>query len=133
MKGLLIRFAVTGLAVFLTTAIVPGIEARSLSAGIAAVVVLSFLNAIIRPVLYFFSIPFIILTLGLFMVVVNGFLLQLVAWLVKDFVVEGFSPSVFRALLISVVSSILNLFVSEHGRMEVVVHRQKPPRIINPN
>ena len=71
----------------------PGIEARSLSAGIAAVVVLSFLNAIVRPVLYFFSIPFIILTLGLFMVVVNGFLLQLVAWLVKDFVVEGFWPS----------------------------------------
>ena len=133
MKGLLIRFAVTGLAVFLTTAIVPGIEARSLSAGIAAVVVLSFLNAIIRPVLYFFSIPFIILTLGLFMVVVNGFLLQLVAWLVKDFVVEGFWPSVFGALLISVASSILNLFVSEHGRMEVAVHRQKPPRIINPN
>ncbi len=133
MRGLLIRFTVTGMAVFLATAIVPGIEARSLSAGIAAVVVLSFLNAILRPVLYLFSIPFIILTLGLFMVVVNAFLLQVVAWLVKDFVVEGFWSSVFGALLISVASSILNLFVSERGHVEVVVHRQKPPRIINPN
>lgn len=133
MRGLLIRFAVTAVAVFLATSIVPGIEAQSVSAGIAAVIVLSFLNAIIRPVLYLFSIPFIILTLGLFMVLINALLLQLVSVLVKGFIVEGFWPSVFGALLISVVSSILNVWVSEQGQIEVVVHKQRPPRIINPD
>ncbi len=133
MRGLLIRFAVTAVAVFVATSIVPGIEAQSLSAGVAAVIVLSFLNAIVRPILYFFSLPFIMLTLGLFMVLVNALLLHLVAFLVKGFVVEGFWPSVFGAVLISVVSTILNLWVSEEGRMEVVRHRRRPPRIINPD
>ncbi len=133
MKGLLIRFVFTAVAVFLATSVVPGIEAETLSAGIAAVLVLSFLNALVRPLLYFFSIPFIIVTLGLFVVVINALLLQLVAYLVKGFVVEGFWASVFGALLISVVSSLLNLWVSEEGRVEVVVHRPRPPRIINPD
>ena len=133
MRGLLIRFTVTALAVFLATSIVPGIEAQSLSAGIAAVIVLSFLNAIVRPILYLFSLPFIILTLGLFVVLVNALLLHLVAFLVKGFIVDGFWPAVFGAVLISVVSSLLNLCVSEQGRVEVVMHRPRPPRIINPD
>ncbi len=133
MRGLLIRFTVTALAVFLATSIVPGIEAQSLFAGIAAVIVLSFLNAIVRPILYLFSLPFIILTLGLFVVLVNALLLHLVAFLVKGFIVDGFWPAVFGAVLISVVSSLLNLCVSEQGRVEVVVHRPRPPRIINPD
>ena len=131
MKGLLIRFTITGIAVLLASEIIPGIEVTSLGAGLAAVIVLALLNAVIRPILYLFSLPFIILTLGVFMVIINALLLQLVAFLVKGFVVEGFWPSVGGALLISLVSSILNLWVSDHGRMEIVVHRPKPPRVIN--
>jgi len=131
MKGLLIRFVVTGTAVLLTAEIVPGIEVEGPSAGIAAVIVLALLNALVRPVLYLLSLPFIILTLGLFMVVINALLIQLVSFLVKGFVVEGFWPAFWGAVLISVVSSILNLFISEDGRVEIVIHRSKPPRIVN--
>ncbi|HKW86902.1 MAG TPA: phage holin family protein [Nitrospiraceae bacterium] len=131
MTGLLIRFVVTGIAVLLATAIIPGIEVHSASAGVAAVIVLALLNAVVRPFLYLLSLPFIILTLGLFMVIINALLLQLVSLLVKGFVVQGFWPSVGAALLISVVSSILNLWISEQGRVEIVIHRPKPPRIIN--
>jgi putative membrane protein len=131
MKGLLIRFVVTGTAVLLTAEIVPGIEVEGPSAGIAAVIVLALLNSLVRPVLYLLSLPFIILTLGLFMVVINALLLQLVSFLVKGFVVEGFWPAFWGAVLISVVSSILNLFISEDGRVEIVIHRSKPPRIVN--
>lgn len=131
MRGLLIRFVITGVAVFLATQIVPGIEAQSPTAGIAAVLVLALLNALVRPVLYLFSLPFILVTLGLFMILINALLLHLVAWLVKGFIVDGFWPSVWGALLISLVSSILNLWVSEEGRVQVVVHRRPPPRIIN--
>ncbi len=134
MKGLFIRFVITGVAVLLATQIIPGIEAQSLVAGIAAVLVLALLNAIVRPLLYFLSLPFIILTLGLFMVIINALLLQLVAFLVKGFVVDGFWPAVLGSLVISVVGNILNVLVSEEGRVEVVVHRPKPPpRIINPD
>lgn len=131
MIGLLIRFVVTGIAVLLATAIIPGIEVNSASAGVAAVIVLAMLNAVVRPFLYLLSLPFIILTLGLFMVIINALLLQLVSLLVKGFVVQGFWPSVGGALLISVVSSILNLWISEQGHVEIVIHRPKPPRIIN--
>jgi len=134
MKGLLIRFVVTGVAVLLAAEIVPGIRLESFSAGVAAVIVFSLLNAVVRPVLYLLSLPLIIVTLGLFMVVINALLLQLVAWLVNGFVVEGFWPSVWGALLISVVSTILNLWVSDQGHMEVVVHRnRRPPKVINPD
>lgn len=131
MIGLLIRFVVTGIAVLLATAIIPGIEVHSASAGVAAVIVLAMLNAVVRPFLYLLSLPFIILTLGLFMVIINALLLQLVSLLVKGFVVQGFWPSVGGALLISVVSSVLNLWISEQGHVEIVIHRPKPPRIIN--
>lgn len=131
MKGLLIRFVVTGTAVLLTAEIIPGIAVEGPSAGIAAVIVLALLNALVRPVLYLLSLPFIILTLGLFMVVINALLIQLVSFLVKGFVVEGFWPAFWGAVLISVVSSILNLFISEDGRVEIVIHRSKPPRIVN--
>ncbi len=131
MIGLLIRFVVTGIAVFLATAIVPGIEVQSASAGVAAVIALALLNAVVRPFLYLLSLPFIILTLGLFMVIINALLLQLVSFLVNGFVVQGFWPSVAGAVLISVVSGILNLWISEQGHVEIVIHRSKPPRIVN--
>ncbi|MDA2909967.1 phage holin family protein [Nitrospiraceae bacterium AH_259_D15_M11_P09] len=131
MRGLLIRFTVTGVAVLLASAIIPGIEVESTSAGLAAVIVLAMLNALVRPILYLFSLPFIVLTLGVFMVVINALLLLLVAFLVKGFVVTGFWSSVGGAILISLVSGILNLWVSEQGRMEIVIHRPKPPRVIN--
>lgn len=129
MRGLLIRFTVTGVAVFLASQVVPGISVNSVPAGLAAVILLALLNAVLRPILYLFSLPFILITLGLFMVIINALLLQLVAFLVKGFVVEGFWPSVWGAVLISLVSTILNLWVSEQGHVEMVVHR-KPPRII---
>lgn len=131
MTGLLIRFVVTGVAVFLATAMIPGIEVHSTSAGVAAVLVLALLNAVVRPLLYLLSLPVIILTLGLFMVIINALLLQLVSLLVKGFEVQGFWPSVWGAVLISVVSSILNLWISEQGHVEIVIHRSKPPRIVN--
>ena len=134
MNGLVIRFVVTGVAVLLATEIVPGIRLESFTAGLAAVIVFALLNAVVRPVLYLLSLPFIIVTLGLFMVIINALLLQFVAWLVKGFVVEGFWPSVWGALLISVVSTVMNLLVSDRGHVEVVVHRQRqPPKVINPD
>lgn len=132
MNGFFIRCAVTGFAVLLASQIIPGIEIHGFAAGLVAVIVLSFLNAMVRPLLYLLSAPFIVLTLGLFMVVINAFLLNLVAMLVKGFVVEGFWPAVGGAIFISLVSGILNFWISEKGRVDVVMaHRPRNIRHIN--
>ena len=131
MRGILIRFVITGVAVFMAAHLIPGIELDTLGAGVAAAVVLALLNAVIRPILYLFSIPLIILTLGLFMVVINALLLQFVSAVVKGFHVAGFWPSFWGAVVISLVSTILNLWVSEHGRWEIVTSPSKPPRMVN--
>jgi len=120
MKGFFIRCGITGFAVLLASQIIPGIEILSLGSGIAAVVILSFLNAIIRPILYLLSAPFILVTLGFFMVLINAFLLYLVSGVVKGFLVSGFWPAVGGAILISIVSGILNMWISEQGRIEMV-------------
>lgn len=131
MKGIFLRFLITGVAVLLAAHIIPGIQIDSMAAGLAAAIVLALLNAIIRPLLYLFSIPFIVVTLGLFMVLINALLLELTAWLVKGFSIDGFWPALWGALLISVVSTILTLLISDQGHVEVVVHRPKPPKVIN--
>jgi putative membrane protein len=130
MRGLLIRFAITGVSVFLAGKIIPGIDVDTMGAGLAAAVLLALLNALVRPILYLFTIPLIILTLGLFMVIINALLLQIVAVLVKGFHIAGFWPSFWGAVVISVVSTILNVWVSEQGRWEIV-SRRPPPRMVN--
>jgi putative membrane protein len=129
MKGFFIRCGITGFAVLLASQIIPGIEILSFGSGVAAVVVLSFLNAIIRPILYLLSAPFILVTLGFFMVLINAFLLYLVSGMVKGFLVSGFWPAVGGAILISIVSGILNLWVSEQGRIEIVTRSQTGRKI----
>jgi putative membrane protein len=132
MRGLLIRFAITWTAVFLAGYIIPGIQVETVGAGIAAAMLLALLNAILRPILYMVSIPLIILSLGLFTVVINALLLELVAWLVQGFHVNGFWPAFWGAVVISVVSTILNLWVSGEGRWEIVSREsRRPPRVIN--
>lgn len=131
MKGLFIRFVITGVAVLAAAEIVPGIKIDGVPAGAATVIILALLNAIVRPVLYLFSFPMIIFSFGLFMVIINALLLQFTSWLVTGFTVDGFWPSVWAALLISVVSTMLALLISEEGKVEVLVHRPKPPRVLN--
>ena len=132
MRGLLIRFAITWVAVFLAGYIIPGIRVDTVGAGMATAILLALLNSIIRPILYLVSIPLILLTLGLFTVVINALLLELVAWLVQGFHVNGFWAAFWGAVVISVVSTILNLWVSGEGRWEIVSREsRRPPRVIN--
>ncbi|MDR4480158.1 MAG: phage holin family protein [Nitrospira sp.] len=134
LRPIVIRVLVMGLAVFLAVTIVPGIESQSLGAGLAAVLVLTVLNMLIRPLIYLLTLPLIIVSLGLFMVVINALLLQLTAALVKGFTVVGFGASFWGALVISVVSSLLNMIlVVEHTRVDTSDRPRHPPTIINPD
>jgi putative membrane protein len=132
MQTVVARIFITGIAVFLAVATVPGIEVRDLTAGVAAVFVLTILNLLIRPILLILTLPLIVLSLGLFLVVVNALLLELTAYLVKGFTVSGFWPAVGGALVISVVTSILSLFTADHRHVEVRHSEPRPPKVINP-
>jgi putative membrane protein len=130
----LMRILITGIAVFLAISIVPGLEADSLTAGIAAVLILTFLNVILRPILLLLALPLIVFTLGLFLVVLNALLLGLTAFLVKGFTVSGFWPAVGGALIISLVTTVLNRWTVDRRPLpEVPDKPQRPPKIINPD
>ena len=129
MRGFILRVIVTGVAVLVASEIIPGIRIDSLSSGIVGVMVLAILNALVRPILYLLSAPFIVVTLGLFMLVINGFLLGVVSFLVKGFYVAGFWPAVGGAVIISLVSGIMNMFVSERGQVELAMSQSRERKI----
>ena len=128
-----IRVLITGIAVFLAVMIVPGLGVDSLRAGLAAVLVLTFLNLLVRPFLFVLTLPLIVLSMGLFLIVVNALLLELTAYLVSGFSVTGFWPAVGGALVISLVTMILNSRIADHRPTEPPSFPQRPPKIINPD
>lgn len=134
-RRLATRLFTTGIAVFLAIAIVPGIGVESLAAGVAAVLVLTVLNLLARPILYVLSLPLIVLSLGLFIVIINALLLEFTAFLVKGFTVDGFWPAVGGALVISLVTMLLSIATGDHRRFEsttFVSRAPRQPKIINP-
>lgn len=128
----LVRLLISGIAVFLAVATVPGLEADSFGAGVAAVLVLTALNLLLRPILLILTLPLIVLSLGLFLVIVNALLLELTAYVVKGFTVTGFWPAVGGALVISIVTSVLNLFTGDYRQVEIRRTESREPKIINP-
>jgi putative membrane protein len=113
--------------------IVPGLDVDSLPAGLAVILVLTFLNVLVRPILFVLTLPLIVLSLGLFLIVVNALLLELTAYLVKGFSVTGFWPAVGGAVVISLVTTILNALTSDRRPTERRAPPQRPPKIINPD
>jgi putative membrane protein len=122
----LVRWVVLALGVMLATEIVPGIECNEGTTLVAVVLLLSLFNAVLKPILVLFTLPFILITLGLGVVLINALLLQFVGHLVKGFVVESFWSALGGALVISVT----NLFVSffTRGTKVEVRARRKPGR-----
>jgi len=107
MGPFLIRWLVNALAVFVATQVVPGIECESWGGLLAATLLLGLLNAFVRPLLLVLSLPLVVVSLGLFLWVINAALLFFVGWLVKPFVVAGFGSALLGAAVISLVSILL--------------------------
>ncbi len=128
MRGLLIRWATTAFALWLTSQIIAGIEVQGVLPLFFAAVVLGVLNALLRPLVLFLTLPINLFTLGLFTFVINGAMLKLAAAVVRGVSVEGFWSAVVGALLLSVISFLANLFVSDSGRIEYIYVERSHPR-----
>jgi putative membrane protein len=111
MLGLLLRWALSALALVLTTKIVPGIEVKDFPTLFIAALMLGLVNAVVRPILIFFTLPLTLLTLGLFLLVVNAMTFGLTAWLVPGFVVHGFWSALFGSIVMSILASIFSMFI----------------------
>jgi putative membrane protein len=118
--GFVLRVLVNAATIALASALIPGIRLDGAWPALLAGVVLGLVNALVRPVLVVLTLPLTIVTLGLFLLVLNGLCLALTAWLVPGFDLDGFLPAVLGALVISVVSWVLTAFVSDRGRIERV-------------
>lgn len=121
--GFLIRVVANTLALLLASHVIPGIRLDGLMSALAAGLLLGVVNAVVRPVLVVLTFPITLVTLGLFLLVLNGLCLWLVSAIVTGFQVAGFWPAFFAALLVSVVSWIVTALISDSGRMVVITRR----------
>jgi putative membrane protein len=122
--GFLIRLTANALAILAAAYIVPGIDVAGGLSLLAAALVLGLINAVVRPILLFLTLPFTLVTLGLFIFLLNAFCLWLTSWLVKGFDVHGFWAAVIGALIVSVVSWLVNVFLSDRGKVVSITRRE---------
>ena len=115
--GFLLRVLVNILAIVLAASVVPGIRLDGVLPAVAAGLLLGLVNAVVRPVLLILTLPITLVTLGLFLFVLNAFCLWLTSAIAPGFDIAGFWPAFWGALLISVVSWALTVFVSDSGRV----------------
>lgn len=122
----LIRVLITAVALFVATAVVPGIELRAGTSTLSKVVTLvvvalifGIVNAVLKPIAKVVGCLFYVLTLGLIGLVVNGLLLLLTSWvagkLSLPFHITGFWAAFWGAIIVGVVGWLLNMFVGDHG------------------
>ncbi|MBL6456189.1 phage holin family protein [Belnapia sp. T6] len=102
--GFLARLFITAFALWAATQLVPGILVRGLPSLLLAALIFGLVNAVVRPVLVLLSFPLTIVTLGLFLLVINAAMLGLTAALLPGFAVEGFGPAFWGAIVVSLVS-----------------------------
>jgi putative membrane protein len=123
--GFLIRLGLNALALLIVSTVIPGIEVRGVLPALAAAFFLGIVNAVVRPVILLLTLPLTIMTLGLFIPLLNAALLKLVSLIIEGFEVHGFWSAVFGAILLSLTSGLLNLLINDRGRVEVIVHRHR--------
>ena len=122
--GFFVRVVVNILAIILAASVVPGIRLDGMLSAVAAGVLLGLVNAVVRPVLLILTLPITLVTLGLFLLVLNGLCLWLVALVVRGFHVDGFWSAVLGALVVSAVSWIVTVLISDSGRVAVITRRR---------
>ncbi len=121
MKGFILRTLVSMLGLYLASELVSGVEIHGLRSFLIAAVLLGLANAIVRPILFVITLPFTIVTLGLFIFVLNAAMFGLVANFIDSFYVAGFWPALFGSLIVSITSTVASWYIGPKGEIDVVV------------
>ena len=113
MARFIIQWIVTGLGLWLSSVLIAGIAFRDMTVLILAALVLGLINAVVRPVLVVLTFPITVVTLGLFLLVVNAAMIGLASVFFDGFTVAGFWPAVGAAVVTGVVSWLAGAFIRD--------------------
>jgi len=116
--GLLLRWLILTVAIIIASYLLEGIHISGFFSAFLAAAILGILNALFRPVLILLTLPINILSLGLFTFIINALMLKMVSGIIPGFEVHGFWTAILGSLVISVISWLLNSFISDRGRVE---------------
>ena len=120
MTGFIIRMLTVMLGLWIASEVVPGIEVQGVATLAGAAFLLGIVNAVIRPLLIVLTFPVTVVTLGLFLLVINAAMLGLVAWMFDDFNINGFWPALFGSIIVSIIGWAAAYFVGPHGRIKML-------------
>jgi putative membrane protein len=124
MLGFLIRAVIVALGLWLATAWVQGVSIDTPATLLLAGILLGVVNSIVRPIAILLTLPMTVLSLGLFLLVINAGMVGLVAWMLPGMHVRGFAAAFWTSILVSLVSMIGSWFVGGKGKVEVFVKRR---------
>ena len=124
MAGIVLRTLITMLGLYLASALLSGVQIVGTGTFILAAILLGVANAVVRPIAFVLTLPLTIVTLGLFLFVLNAAMFGLVAALLDNFSVAGFWSAVFGAIIVSITSTIASWYIGPDGRYEVFVLRR---------
>jgi putative membrane protein len=123
MQGFFLRTLITILGLLLASAVVPGVDIKGTGSVILAAILLGLVNGFVRPVAFLLTLPITIVTLGLFLFVLNAAMFGLVAAMLDNFAVSGFWSAIFGSIVVSITSTIASWYIGPDGRIEVIVIR----------
>jgi putative membrane protein len=123
MTGFVLRVAIVALGLWLATQILPGLYFASAGTLLAAALLLGVVNAIVRPVAVVLTLPLTLLTLGLFLLVINAAMLGLVALLLSGFQISGFWTAIGASLIVSLTGWVASGLIGNNGKVEVMKSR----------
>lgn len=125
MNGIILRTMITMLGLFMASTIVNGVSINGLTSFVFGALLLGLVNGFIRPVALVLTLPLTLLTLGLFIFVVNAAMFGLVASFLDGFVVRGFWSAVLGSIVVSITSTIASWYIGPDGRYELFVVRRR--------
>lgn len=120
MTGFLIRLAISALGLWLASRLAPGVEIHGDGTLLLAALLLGVVNAVVRPIVVVLTLPVTLVTLGLFLWVINAAMIGLVARLLDGFTIAGFGSALIGALIVSVTSWFASSWVAPSGRVEII-------------
>ena len=125
MQGIFVRTLIIMLGLFLASRLLPGVWIEGTGNFILAALLLGLANAVVRPLIFVMTLPLTVVTLGLFIFVLNAAMFGLVAAMLDNFQVSGFWSALFGAIIVSITSTVASWYIGPDGRYEVFVVRRR--------
>ena len=125
MPGFLIRLAINMLGLLLASQVLAGIQISGFGTFLAAAALLGVVNSLVRPIVILLTLPFTILTLGLFLLVINSAMLGIVASLLEEFRIASWGAAFVGALIVGLTSWVSSWYIGPGAKVEILVTEER--------